>query len=134
MKLVVLQKREIFTWAISNTRCKMLCSTFANSIRYRCCWRIQKTRSQAIAFAASRSEIAYSGCLCFASPVSSSILAGAGEGMPSPKLRSLSSTVELFFIYLFFQKLVFYHFEVRSLAYSLVLCDRKSVKSEIMIG
>ena len=30
--------------------------------------------------------------------------------------------------------LVFYHFEVRSLAYSLVLCDRKSVKSEIMIG
>ena len=32
MKLIVLQKRKIFTLAISNTLCKIICSTFANKV------------------------------------------------------------------------------------------------------
>jgi hypothetical protein len=36
MKLMLLQQGEIFTLAISNTLCKMVGSTFANSIGFRC--------------------------------------------------------------------------------------------------
>ena len=32
MKLIVLQQREILTLVIGNTRCKMVCSTFANRV------------------------------------------------------------------------------------------------------